>query len=265
MGSLREHQRRLAAVILAPDRAARDAASLGLAPPASGAPLAERLDAYVVGYPARIFDALDESFPALHHLLGEVAFGELAERYCRRAPPHLYSLNDVGAELPAMLAGDPLAERLPFVVDLALLEWRIARAFHAREKPPFDTRALAGWGLEDWERALLELQPSVAVVRSEWPVLDLWSLRETPRSSIDLAVEDRAQNVLVSRDGLSVRCELVDAPQALVLDALIEGATLGAALASLEATDGEVVDVSEWFAAWTSRGLIAGCAASSKR
>jgi hypothetical protein len=263
MRALREQQRRLAAFILEPESAARDADAIGVVRPARGEALAERLDAYVNGYPARIFDALDEAYPAVRHLLGDGAFGELSHRYGRLVPARVYSLNDVGADLPAFVATDPVATRFPFLGDLAALEWQIVRAFHAREKERFDIGSLAGWSLEAWASARLELQPSVSVVRSAWPILDLWSLRETPQRSIDLEVVGRPQDVLVARDGFSVRCELLERAQAVVLEALIDGVTLGDALERLEAADAEVVDVSGWFATWAGRGLVTGCVAAS--
>ena len=262
MRSLQEHQRRLAALILEPDRAARDADALGVVAPPGGS-LSERLDAYVNGYPARIFDALDEAYPAVRHLLGAAAFCDLAHRYCRHAPARTYSLNDVGVDLPAFVASDAVSTRFPFLADLAALEWRIVRAFHAREKPAFDMSVLAGWGLDEWGSARLEFQPSVAVVRSQWPIFDLWNLRETAHESIDLEVAGRPQDALVTRDGFTVHCESLELAEAVVLAALLEGATLGGALDRLEAADADVADVSAWFATWASRGLLTGCVAAA--
>jgi hypothetical protein len=280
MQRLREQQRRLAALILEPDRPASDDELLGLVGFSDAALARERLAAYVNGYPARIFEALDESFPAVRHLAGDAAFGEVVQRYSSRVPRGIYSLSDVGAELPAFLASDPIGERLPFLADLAALEWRIALAFHAHERAPLDPSSLAGWGLEHWERATIELQSSVAVVRSIWPILDLWNLRETPISEIDLELAGRAQTVLVSRDGFSVSCDLLDCAQAVVLEALLDGATLGVALERLATPSEEDADestasagstasavstapaVSKWFAGWAARGLIVHCRAA---
>jgi hypothetical protein len=269
MQRLKDQQQRLAAFILEPDRPARDDELLGLLGFSEVSLARERLAAYVNAYPARIFEALDESVPAVRHLAGDTAFGEIVRRYASRVPRGIYSLSDVGAELPGLLASDSIGQRLPFLADLAALEWRIALAFHAHQRSPFDASLLAGWGLEQWEGATIELQSSVAVVRSAWPILDLWNLRETPISEIDLELAGRAQTVLVSRDGFSVSCDLVENAQAVVLEALLEGVTLGVALERLATTSTEGADestasaVSTWFSAWTARGLIVDCRAVS--
>jgi hypothetical protein len=147
--------------------------------------------------------------------------------------------------------------------DLAALEWRVVVAFHARERAPFDARPLAHWGLERWERARVVFQPSVALARSLWPILDLWELRETPIAEIDLEVDGRPQDVLVSRSGAAVLCELVEPAEAVVMAALLSGFRLGEALERLAAASEEVADVSSWFAAWGGRGLIADCRADA--
>ncbi len=262
MRRLSEQQQRLAALILEPDHSVSDDELLELLRFSDAALARERLSAYVNGYPARICEALDEAFPAVRHLAGETAFGEIVRRYAARVPEGIYSLSDAGAELPGFLASDPIGERLPFLADLAALEWRIALAFHAHERSRFHPSPLADWGHEQWEIARIELQPSVAIVRSAWPILDLWDLRDTPVSEIDLELAGRAQAVLVSRDGFSVSCDLVNSAQAVVIEALLEGAPLGAALERLAATSDEVADVSAWFAAWVARGLIADCRAA---
>jgi len=267
MRRLSEQQQRLAALILEPDRSVGDDELLDLLHFSDAALARERLAAYVNGYPARIFEALDEAFPAVRHLAGDTAFGEIVRRYAARVPAGIYSLSDAGAELPGFLASDPIGARLPFVADLAALEWRIALAFHAHERSRLDPSPLADWSLEQWEIARIELQPSVAIVRSAWPILDLWNLRDTAVSEIDLELVGRAQVVLVFREEFSVSCELVDSAQAVVIEALLEGAPLGAALERLAATSDEGADVSAdisadislWFAAWVARGLIVDC------
>lgn len=263
MTSLSDHQRWLAALILEPDRLAGD-------PSGSMAPVAlddvdlarTRLGAYVGGYAARLAEAIEEAYPAIHAIVGSEELRALVGRYRVAAPAGVYSLTDVGMNLPAFLAGDPLSHRLPFLPDLATLEWAVLRAFHSFERERFDPASAAGWGLEAWERARLRFQPAVAVRCSAWPILDLWNLRETSperRREIDLAVEGRPQCVLVCRDGLAVSCELVSPTKARVLGALLAGQRLGQALESLTESIDESIDVGTWFAEWTARGIVVDC------
>jgi hypothetical protein len=256
--SLRDTQRWLAGLILDPARLddAPTDASRGFADPATAR---VRLGAYADGYPARIEDALAETYPALRHVLGGPTFHDLMHRYLPHVPAGLYSLTDAGAALPEYLDADPVAASLPLAPDLARLERAVQRAFHAALAPPFDAALLAGWALDDWDRAVLRFQAGVALVRSRWPVADVWEARKLPRDAIDIAVEGRPQSVLVYRIGHRVAADVVGASEAAVLARLLAGGTLGDTMMAL-ATDGDKEpDVGGWIAGWVGRGIVAGC------
>jgi len=261
--SLADHQRWLASLILEPDRLDKDV-GVAVRPVAlDDVDLAlARIRAYVGGYPARLAEALAEAYPAVRTILGEGEFRALVARYRAAVPAGVYNLNEVGVNLPSFLAADMLSTRFPFLGDLAALEWKVLAAFHSFSRERFDPAAVAGWELEDWGRARLAFQPCVALQPSEWPILDLWNLRDTPpedRCRIDMAVEGNPQAVLVSRKELSVTCELVAPAKAILLTELLAGATLGEATDLLAETSEESPDVAGWFAEWTARGLVVDC------
>jgi hypothetical protein len=204
--SLRELQRLFAAPILAGAADVPAALANWLALPAGTVP-AERLAVHVEGYPARLGEALAEQFPAVAHLVGGPRFAALVDRYQRAARLQSYNLNDAGAELPAFLADDGLAGALPFLPDLAALEWAMTRSFHA-VAASIDPALLAG---DDAGAALARLAPAVAVVESRWPIYALWSARATPREAIDIDL-GVGESVLVCRDGDAVVCQLLTPP-----------------------------------------------------
>jgi hypothetical protein len=252
--TLRDVQRWLATVILTADAEAAGAGPVA-APPRGT--VSERLHAYVDGYPARVREALLEAFPAVAHLVGNAAFADLALRYVPSAPAGVYSLGDVGRALPDFLADDRLAADLPFLPDLARLEWAVQRAFHARLDPPFDPATVASWTPDEWAAARLRFQRGTACVASRWPIRTLWTARTTPRGDIDVCVEDRPETVVVHRVEYRVACDPVDADEAAVLTRLLAGATLGDATADLAPADAE--RLGEWTASWVARGLVVAC------
>jgi hypothetical protein len=219
----------------------------------------ERLGVYAGGYPARVQEALAESFPAVAHVVGEGAFADLVHRYVEARPLRSYNLNDAGADLSGFLRADPLSARLPFLPDLARLEWHVARAFHAHEQVTFDPTAVTSWSMDDWEGAQLRFQPWVALVTSEWPIREIWESRETPIEEIDIDLNHRPDRVLVRRSGYSALCESLDDAEAELLGALLEGHTLGSAVATLTARGGDPASVSAWFARWMTLRMIADC------
>ena len=218
----------------------------------------ERMRVYVEGYPARLFESLQEAFPAVAHVVGMNAFGAMTERYVERVRPRSYNLNHAGEFLVEFLSRDALGTDYPFLSDLAALEWRVSRAFHSFESAPIEPTSLATWTLRDWDRAVLHFQPSLALVGSAWPILDIWHHRETPLAEIDIDLRDRPQNVLVYRRDHGVQCVEIDGEQPQALSALLAGSSLGDVSRALSERDIDGSLVSTWFATWMRDGLIIG-------
>lgn len=256
--SLREAQERMASLILHPGRVERAAPEDLIAAPPRG-DRDERLAVYVNGYPARVEESLEESFPAVAHLIGHRAMRELVARYVPALTRHSYNLNDVGAELASFLRRDPLSRQFPFLADLAQLEWAVARAFHAHEQAPLDVGPLATWTEAQWQHAVLRFQPSVALVCSRWPIRDLWEARETPIEAIDIDLRGRPDRVLVRRAGFDVECESLPPDEAAAVTALLAGQRLGEVTRMLERQGCDPAAVSAWFGCWMRKGMIAGC------
>lgn len=219
-----------------------------------------RLSVYAGGYLARIREALAEVYEAVHHIVGESAWSELSQAYVQRYPSHDYNLSFAGRHLPEFLTTHPLTQQLPFLPDLAALEWVVCQAFHAFDQPPLDAARLAASPLEEWEHARLSFQPSVGRVASTWPILDLWEVRKQPRETIDLALVNRPQRVLIFRQGLHVQCELLDERQDLLLRGLLTGRCLGDVCDELSnATEPTALPIADWFSSWAARGLLVQC------
>jgi uncharacterized protein len=218
---------------------------------------AERLHVYAGGYPARIQESLQETYPAVVRIIGAAEFHQLAQRYAASVALASYNLNDAGAQMPAFLRGDRLTRRHPFLPELAELEWRVAQAFHAEEQEPLDPRGL-DWSLDDWARAVLRFQSALAVLSSDWPLLAVWAARDRASDCQPIARLDAPEHLIVRRAGFIVRCESVTAEEARALTLLLEDGHLFHAAEQLEAEGVEAGAVLEWFSRWMSAGMIAG-------
>ena len=257
--SLQDLQRWMKSRIL-PRGAATSGAPLDVLNPQRGTPGTERLAVYAGGYVARIRQSLAEVYEAVRHVLGEYAFSELAHGYAERYPSHDFNLSLAGRHLPEFLADHPLTSKLPFLPDLARLEWLVRQAFHAFDEPTLDPRRLAQIPLDDWDQARLVFRPSVGLVASAWPILDIWAARARAHSEISIDLVNRPQRVLVFRQQLEVRCELLDERQHALLEGLLAGHPLGAVLAALASPSGDQpLPLTAWFSRWSSLGLLLRC------
>jgi hypothetical protein len=215
------------------------------------------LGAYAGGYPVRLREALADTFEAVARYAGEDAFAALSARYTAAHPPACYNLNDVGRSLPRFLRRDTLAADLPFLPDLAELEWKLSRAFHAEVRPPADTAGLSSLGEEEWSRVVVELQPGVDTIVSRWPVHSLWETRDQGRPQARFEVAD-GEAVLVYRRGLVVRLELVGKGEARALRAVGRGKRLVAVLETAVRRGISATEAAAWPARWQQLGILSG-------
>lgn len=216
----------------------------------------DRLPVYAGGYRARTRESLAESFEAIANVIGDKQFGELSKAYAQNFPSHDYNLSLMGRHLPEFLIKYSLTEKLPFLPDLAILEWCVALAFHAKLNPPVDPSMLNKVSINEWDKARFSFQPSVFVVRSSWPIGDIWETRAKPREEIDIDIASRPQNLLIFRDQFRVICKLVDVTQAEILQLLLDGQPLGSACSRIAAQEEHPIFVTEWFGSWIQSGLI---------
>jgi hypothetical protein len=234
--------------------------------PQGGVSGEERMSVYAKGYKARIREGLGEVYETIQSLLEPEIFSQLSNDYAVRYPSHSYNLNLVGEHLPELLATHPLKERFPFLPDLARLEWLIYQSFHAFDGKPLEPSDIASIPMEDWESARIVFQPSVALLASPWPILDIRQLRheKTLREAAE-NIRPEPQKILISRKEVQVRCELLEENQFRLLEGLLAGKTLGFVCEEIAAhLREEILPLAEWFSRWIHDGLILRCEFSEK-
>jgi len=113
----------------------------------------DRLGVYTEMYWARLLDVLRDDFPRVAAVLGADRFTALAAAYLERHPSTDPSVRWVGANFADFLAEWGPVDDLPFLADLARLEWTRLAVFDAAdyESRTERDRAMAAW-LKDREQ-----------------------------------------------------------------------------------------------------------------
>src|SRR5580692_8263464 len=93
------------------------------APPLS---VADRLGIYRNAYRVRLIEALDDTYPVLHALLGDEVFVALREEFVSAHPSVHRSIRWYGSEVAEFLRRQPPYAEQPIFAELALLEWTLA-------------------------------------------------------------------------------------------------------------------------------------------
>lgn len=198
-----------------------------LEPPVGSA--VERWRIYREGYRLRLVEAIRNDYEAVARIVGPDPFRALIERYLEAHPPSAHDIGRAGDRLATFLASDPLTEKLPFLPDLARFEAALAASLVAADPAPIDRQALAALPPDDLLDLPLTLASGAQLLLSDWPVGDLWALRDRPDEEISLELEGRPARLVVHRDGLAVKWRELEDDEAVFLSgitATADGTTL---------------------------------------
>lgn len=184
-----------------------------------------------------LVEALKAAFPTLCALVGEDFFAAMAREFALLEPPTSPVMHEYGAGFPSFVAGFGPAAELPYLGDVARLEWAWVEAYHAAEASPLPHAAIAGACVEGVERARLTLHPATRVICSDFPIVTIWEMHAGPEGMSELNLDDRGQDALVSRAGADVEIRRLPAGAAPFVAALLMDASIAeAAQAGLSAS-----------------------------
>lgn len=149
-----------------------------------------------------VVEALRASYPTVDAMLGEEMFTEVALDFRRDTPPTGPVLSDYGAGFPAYLARQPWTSELPYLADVARLDWLWLESFLAGDAgrmhnaPGSQSRVL--------------LHPAARFARLATPAMTIWQAHRDPNGFDELEPEWREEQALFTRPGLEVRAHSID-------------------------------------------------------
>jgi hypothetical protein len=149
-------------------------------------------------------DALAGRYPAVLRLVGEEFFRAAARLHVAQEPPRSPALLDYGGGFPDFLAGFEPAGGLPYLADVARLEWLRHRAYHAADATPIAATALGAVPPERIGDVVLQLHPSAAVLASDYPILSIWETNVMDAEVRAIGPDLPGEAVLIVRPALEV-------------------------------------------------------------
>jgi hypothetical protein len=256
MPALHELQTGLARAILT-----GDTGTIGGHLHVTGADPLKRLRIYRNNTFVSLTDALMATFPAVVSIVDERFFRYMAHTFIAAYPPHEPMLSNYGADLATFIAGlfDP-CRPLPYLADLARLEWAINEAGHEGDEPALPPETLTKFAPEVLAAGSMRLQPSLRLVVSRWPILALWQANQPDTTAEQPSLERRATRVLIRRKGCGVSMDLHSGARVRFLHNLRHGATVEAAVTAALIRDPHFDPAQELLALF-NEGLVTGFSA----
>ena len=179
---------------------------------------------------ASLVGVLEAAYPVLCSLVGAERFRHAAYRFAEAAPPTLPQLSQYGGGFADFLAHFRPARSLPYLPDLARLEWQRNESYFAADAPTLDARALERIAPEDMGRLRFRPHPSVRLLATAFPVLRF----------VDATSSADGLHILTHRTDASVGSVVVSPGDYALVRAFSKGATLEAAAAEALAAEPDI-------------------------
>jgi putative DNA-binding protein len=215
---------------------------------------AEAVEVYRGGYPARLTEALGETYETCWRVLGDEVFFAAARAYISRFPSLTHNLSDYGAGFPEFLDSLPVSLDAPYLGDLARYAWAFKELFHEKPHAGLDPAVLAAKARPD---AVLRFGSALRLLALRHRVYEIFRRDNDDDTPIEEASWRGSERLLLyKKEGNPIYVRELSAPEHAALSALAAGRPLAEALAAAEGLD--VGATQELFGFISAAALVTG-------
>ena len=200
--------------------------------------------------------ALQAIYPVCVRVVGEAFFTATAKVYIQQFPAESPDLGQYGQTFPEFLSEFEPAAQLPYLPDLARLEWHWHCIFHGEPNPTLDYQALGKIPPENWGDLVFKLPQNSILLESIYPIHQIWQVNQ-PDYQGDETVDLNAGNsrIFLWRQEYEMRMELPSLAEWQLLQGFQTHDTLDSICETLATVDPEI-DVGALLPLFVQRGWI---------
>ena len=133
-----------------------------------------RMAVYQNNYAHGMVQVLKDAYPVILRLVGDAFFSGLALEYAKAQPPQQATMQNYGADFPGYLAEHPACQELPFLSDVATIEYCYIQCFHGPEEASINLNHLLAEDEEQLVNVQFTQHPNSYLLASDYPALDIW-------------------------------------------------------------------------------------------
>ena len=173
--------------------------------------------------------AMAETYPVCKKLVGEKFFDAMVEKYIQRTPSRWLDLNDYGEDFGDFAATFTPADCLPYLPDVARLEWAWNSVFFGADSSEGNLDALAELGEEAQLKIRFQLPEDAILFCSDYPVHEIWRINQDDfKGEVEVNLQSGPVRLLVWRQGFEMRMDVLDEQQWFFLENVQAGETFAA-------------------------------------
>src|SRR5215471_10246158 len=172
---------------------------------------------------------LEAAFPVVCQLVDRRFFAYVADAFIRQHPPANPCLDEYGSTFPGFLGTFEACKGLPYLPDVARLEWAIHLAAQAPNVAPLDPALLGSVAPAEMARLRFIPRAGLAYLVSDWPVDRIWRAHQDESEPMpDLGAGSAYLEIGPSGEGVFLRA--LEPAVLTFRSALFSGMTLGEAI-----------------------------------
>lgn len=204
-----------------------------------------------------LIETLQARYPVVARLVGEEFFAATARLYASAHPPKSPALFEYGGGFADFLRTFEPARSLPYLPDIAALEWLRHEAYHAPDAAPMNPQALVQIPPGQIGGIVLRLHPSAGLLLSEYPVYSIWETNSRDEEVRRIGRDHTGEAALIVRPALEVVVMRLAGGAEVFLECVKEAATLADAAQHAEDSS-ERFSLAETLGALLASGAFSG-------
>lgn len=223
MTELQEIQTRIAAAINKNDLAA----AIAVIQPQGMLSSQERLRIYQNNFEVGLIHSLKDTYEVCHALVGDEFFTAMARTYVQLTPSRSPNINMYGENFAEFIADFSPANSLPYLSDVARLEWAWLKAFNG-----FNNHSLSVSHFEkllelDIEKIIFSPPKNATLLSSNFPIHRIWNMHHHGDENT-ISLTEGGIKLLIWRQETQMRMDTINSSQWLFLTCLQEDLSLPA-------------------------------------
>jgi hypothetical protein len=188
--------------------------------------------------------------------VGPDFFRRLARDFVAQSLPAQPVLAEYGAGLPAFIAGYEAVRGLPYLADIAQLDWALNLAFQAPDGRRLAAADLSAIAVERLPSMSLTLAAGAGLVHSRYPLDRIWHACQPGAADETVDLAAGAADLLIVRRAEDAAFVSLSAGEAALMVSVVEGRSLEVAAAAALQAD-PAFDLSTCFARLLALGTFA--------
>lgn len=153
-----------------------------------------------------LITVLASTYPVVEEIVGEEFFATMARDFALTHLPQSPVMIDYGEEFPDFLKSFAPVQELPYLSEVAKLEWHRNTAHHGANANPVTIEALGKFSEEEVPNLGFEFHPTFSLIKSSYPIVTIWQAhqQDNPSEFLDGLNMDEGEAAVIIRPELDV-------------------------------------------------------------